>query len=58
MKTMSQFEIEEYEKMLSSLDLSYENKDKSQYFNAWNFGEATGEYIATNESIVLCKNGI
>lgn len=58
MKTIPEFEIEEYEKMLSSLDLSDENEDKSQYFNAWNFREATGEYIATNESITLCTNGI
>ena len=56
MKTMLEFEIEEYGKMLSSLDLSDENEDKSQYFNAWNFGEATGEYTTTNESLILCTN--
>lgn len=58
MKTIPEFEIEECEKMLSSFDLSNENEDKSQYFNAWNFGKATGEYITTNESIILCANGI
>ena len=56
MKTIPEFEIEEYGKMLSSLDLSDENEDKSQYFNAWNFAEATGEYITTNESLRLCTN--
>lgn len=53
MKTLSEFEAEEYKKMLESLDLSDENEDKSQYFNAWNFGETAGAYITTNESISL-----
>ena len=36
MKTISEFEFEEYEKMLSSLDLSDEdeNEDKAKYFDA------------------------
>ena len=36
MKTILEFEVEEYEKMLSALDLPVEDEDKSQYFNAWN----------------------
>ena len=43
MKTILEFEVEEYEKMLSALDLPVEDEDKSQYFNAWNFGETVGE---------------
>ena len=31
-----------------------EDEDKSQYFNAWNFGETVGEYFATNESVTVC----
>lgn len=54
MQTISDFEIEEYSKMLSSLDISNEGEDKSIYFEAWNFGETTGEYITTNESVVCC----
>ena len=55
MKPISEFEIEEYEKMLQALDLRDE-EDKSQYFNAWNFGEIAGEYIITSESIVFNVN--
>lgn len=58
MKTIPEFEVEECEKLVSFLDLSDENEDKSQYFNAWYFGEVIGEYITTNESLVLCTNGI
>ena len=54
MKTILEFEVEEYEKMLSALDLPVEDEDKSQYFNAWNFGETDGEYFATNESVTVC----
>ena len=46
MKTILEFEVEEYEKMLSALDLPVEDEDKSQYFNAWNFGETVGEYFS------------
>ncbi len=50
MKTISDFEIEEYKKMLEQLDLGNDdNEDKSQYFNAWNFGEDKGTYITSNE---------
>lgn len=52
MQTISDFEIEEYSKMISSLDLSDEGEDKSIYFEAWNFGEIAGEFVTTNESIV------
>lgn len=51
MKTILEFEAEEYKKMLSTLDLSDESEDKSQYFNAWNFGETTGAYVVTNELV-------
>lgn len=54
MKRILEFEVEEYEKMLSTLDLPVEDEDKSQYFNAWNFGESVGEYFATNESVTVC----
>ena len=54
MKTILEFEVEEYEKMLSALDLPVEDEDKSQYFNAWNFCETVGEYFATNESVTVC----
>lgn len=55
MKTVSEFEVEEYNKMLMSLDLSDEDEDKSQYFQAWNFGETFGEFIITNKTVV-CDN--
>ena len=58
MKKISEFEIEEYEKMLSSLDLSDGIEDKSQYFNAWDFGEREGEYIVTNESMISAEKGM
>ena len=60
MKTISEFEFEEYEKMLSSLDLSDEdeNEDKAKYFDAQNFGEIPGEYIATNELKIIYTNEI
>ena len=54
MKTILEFEVEEYEKMLSTLDLPNEAEDKSQYFNAWDFGKTVGEYFATNESVTVC----
>lgn len=54
MKTILEFEVEEYEKMLSTLDPPVEDEDKSQYFNAWNFGEIVGEYFVTNESVTVC----
>lgn len=53
MKTILEFEVEEYEKMLSTLDLPTEDEDKSQYFNAWDFGKTVGEYFATNESVTV-----
>lgn len=49
MKAISEFEVEEYEKIMASLDLSDDDEDKSQYFNAWHFGETAGDYIVTNE---------
>lgn len=48
MKTLSEFEIEEYKKVLSRLDLSDENEEKTSYFDAWNFGKGDGNYIVTN----------
>lgn len=48
MKTIFEFEIEEYKKMLSKLDLSDTDEDKSQFFNVWNFGRENGNYIVTN----------
>lgn len=50
MKTISDFEVEEYKKMLERLDIKNDDsEDKSQYFNAWNFGEDKGTYITSNE---------
>ena len=50
MKTLSEFELEEYDKMISSLRLSDEDadEDKSRFFNAWSFGHSDGDYIATS----------
>lgn len=50
MKTLSEFELEEYDKMILALRLSDEDadEDKSRFFNAWNFGQSDGDYIAAN----------
>lgn len=54
MKTISDFEIEEYRKMLEQLGVNNDdNEDKSQYFNAWNFGEDKGAYITSSEGSFL-----
>lgn len=56
MKTISDFEIEEYRKMLEQLGVNNDdNEDKSQYFNAWNFGEDKGAYITLSESQCVTK---
>lgn len=55
MKTISEFELEEYRKMLSELDLSDVDEDKSKFFNSWNFGNEDGEYIVTNSLSFSCN---
>ena len=51
MKTISVFEIEEYEKMMDALGLqnyvSDVNDDITDYFNAWHFGqdEDAGNFV-------------
>ena len=46
MKEITKFEMEEMIKEISTLGVleDDENVDKSEYFNAWNFGQQKGDY--------------
>lgn len=58
MKTVLEFEIEEYEKKLSALESSDLTEDKSSYFNVWNFGTTSDNYISTTKSILLSNESL
>lgn len=58
MKTVLEFEIEEYEKTLSALEPSDLTEDKSSYFNVWSFGTTSDNYISTTKSILLSNESL
>ena len=49
MKEIIKFEMEEIIKEMNTLGILENNKDldKSEYFNAWNFGQKKGDYEFT-----------
>ena len=56
MKSIVAFEEAEYKKLMETLGLEGTNKendeDKSEYFNAWNFGHAENDYeFVTSSSL-------
>ena len=55
MRTLVEFEVEEYKKLILGLDLSDVTEDKSRYFNVWRFSSTNGDYIATNELTGYCS---
>lgn len=49
MKEINKFEMEEIVKEMNTLGILEKNEDadKSEYFNAWNFGQKKGDYEFT-----------
>lgn len=62
MKSLSEFEQDEFNKTIATLDLSSDDNNKEQFFFTWNFGQADGDYTIINNttsSDSFCnKNGV
>ena len=54
----SQFEAEEIMKVLKDLGIleTDESNDKSEYFNAWSFGQQKGNYEYAIETEIIDSN--